>query len=151
MRTRAVQGIPLAALLACVMPAAVHAADAVKAGKWQFTTQMELPAMPQSGAGTQPRPGGGQPVTRTACIGSVHPIPVEEQCKLDNMRRKGNTVTWTMTCNMPQGPVHSSGSAHYAGDTMTATLTAHFSGPNGQPVNAPGRITGRYLGPCEAR
>jgi hypothetical protein len=90
-------------------------------------------------------------MTRTACIDPAHPIPVEEQCRLESVKRRGGTVNWAMTCNMPQGPVHSTGSAHYAGDTMTATLTAHFTGPNGKPVNAPGKITGRYLGPCEAR
>jgi hypothetical protein len=41
--------------------------------------------------------------------------------------------------------------AHYTGDTMEATLTAHMIGPNGQPVDNPGRITGRYLGACDAR
>jgi hypothetical protein len=151
MHLKAAKGILLAALLAGVVPAASHAADAVRAGNWQFTMQMELPAMPQSAAGTQPGQAGGQPMTRTACIDSAHPIPVEQQCKLDNMRRSGAIVTWSMTCNTPQGPVLSTGSARYAGETMTATLTARIPGPDGKPVNAPGRIAGRYLGPCEAK
>lgn len=150
MNNRAGQRILLAALLAGLIPGAARAAEAVKAGKWQFTTQMQLPAS-QSAAGGQSVTGSGQPMTRTACIDAVHPIPVEAQCKLDDMRQNGGTVTWAMTCNMPQGPVHSTGSARYADDTMTATLTARVLGPNGQPADAPGRITGRYLGPCDTR
>jgi len=45
----------------------------------------------------------------------------------------------------------SAGSGRYAGDTMEAALTARVPGPNGQPVDTPGRITGRYLGPCDAK
>lgn len=150
MNNRAAQGILLAALLSGFAPAAARAADAVKTGKWQFTTQMQLPA-PQSPAGSQSAAGSGQPMTRTACIDAAHPIPVEAPCKLDDVRQNGGTVTWTMTCNMPQGPVHSTGSAHYAGETMEANLIARVPGPNGQPVDAPGRIMGRYLGPCDER
>ena len=53
MRDRAAQQILLAAFLAGIAPSAAHAADAIKAGKWEFTTQMELPA--------QQSPPGGQP------------------------------------------------------------------------------------------
>jgi hypothetical protein len=151
MNNRAAQGMLVAALLFGVAPVGARAADTVKAGKWQFTTQMQLPPLPQSAAGAQPGGGSGQPMTRTACIDPAHPIPVEAQCKLDDVTQNGGTVTWAMTCNMPQGPVHSTGSARYAGETMEANLTARVPGPNGQPVDAPGRITGRYLGPCDER
>jgi hypothetical protein len=150
MKHRAAQRVLLAAFLAGVAHFPAHAADAVKAGKWEFTTQLQLPAA-QSPAGGQSGPGSGQPMTRTACIDPAHPIPMEGQCKLDDMRSSGSTITWAMTCNLPQGPVQSTGSAHYGGETMQSTLTAHIPGPNGQPVAAPGQITGRYLGPCDAR
>ena len=151
MKTRAAECIRLLALVACILPRAALAADEIKAGKWQFTTEMQLPAMPQSAAGAQPAPASNQPITRTACIDPNHPIPAEQQCTLDNMERRGGSVSWRMTCSSPQGPVHSAGSAHYAGDTMSAKLTAQIPSPNGTPASAPGRITGRYLGPCEPR
>jgi hypothetical protein len=34
---------------------------------------------------------------------------------------------------------------------MEGTLTARVPGPNGQPVDTPGRISGRYLAPCDAK
>src|SRR5215470_4037559 len=89
--------------------------------------------------------------TLTACIDSASPIPAESQCKLEQMDRHGSLVTWTMTCNSPRGAIRSAGSARYAGDTMEATLTARVPGPNGQPLDSPGNITGRYLAPCDAK
>ncbi|HEY1433229.1 MAG TPA: DUF3617 family protein [Stellaceae bacterium] len=150
MNIRLAQGALLSALIAGMMPAA-RAADEIKGGKWQFTTQMQMPPMAQAPPGAQARPVGNPPMTRTACIDPAHPIPPEQQCKLDNVQRSGGNVTWSMTCNSPQGQIQSAGSARYAGETMEASLTARIPGPSGQPIDAPGRITGRYLGPCDAK
>ena len=81
----------------------------------------------------------------------ANPIPAEGQCKLDRVDPRGSVVTWAMTCNSPRGPILSAGSGRYAGDTMEATLTARVPGPNGQAVDTPGHITGRYLGVCDAK
>ena len=134
-------GIFLVALLAVIAPIAAHAADEIKAGKWLFTTQMQMPAMPQS-PGAPVHPGGTPSMTRTACIDPANPVPAETQqgnvqCKLDKMQRKGATVTWSMTCNAPQGPPNrSDGVARYTGDTMEASVTAHMTTPNGQTYQA---------------
>jgi Protein of unknown function (DUF3617) len=156
MKTRAVQGVLLAALLAGAAPNAAHAANEIKAGKWQFTTQMQTPAASPSSPGAQAQPAANPGTTDTACIDPTRPVPTEMQqgnvqCKLDKMERNGGNVTWTMTCNSPQGPIPTAGSARFSGNTMEATLTARVPGPNGQPVNTPGRITGRYLGPCDTK
>lgn len=148
--------ILLAALLAATVPMATRGADEIKVGKWQFTTQMQMPAMSQSPPGAQPRPGANTSMTRMACIDPANPVPAETQqgnvqCKLDKMDRNGGNVTWSMTCASPQGPIQSAGAARYSGETMEATLTARVPGPNGQPMDTPGRITGRFLGPCEAK
>jgi hypothetical protein len=153
MKTEVAKGILIAALV-IGGAAAGGAAEEIKGGKWQFTTQMQLPASaakPDAPAGS----GSGQGMTRTACVDAANPVPPETQqgnvqCKVDKVERKGGLVTWSMTCSSPQGPIQSSGAARYSGDTMEATLTARLPGPNGQPVDAPGRITGRYLGPCNA-
>jgi hypothetical protein len=151
MMTRTAGGLLLTLVLASIMSAAPRAADEIKAGKWQFTTQMQLPGAAQSPPGVQASAGGNAPMTRTACIDAANPIPAEAQCTLDRVDRQGSLVTWAMTCNTPRGPILSAGSGRYAGDTMEATLTARVPGPNGQPVDSPGRITGRYLAPCDAK
>ena len=151
MMTRAAGGILLTAVLANASPVPSRAADEIKAGKWEFTTQMQLPGAAQSPPGVQAPAGGNAPMTRTSCIDDANPIPAEGQCKLDQVDRHGSVVTWAMTCNSPRGPILSAGSGRYAGDTMEATLTARVPGPNGQPVDTPGHITGRYLAPCDAK
>ena len=150
MMTRPAGGILLTIALASAMSAAPRAADEIKAGKWQFTTQMQPPGG-QPSPGVQASAGGGAPMTLTACIDSANPIPAEGQCKLDQTDRHGGVVTWAMTCNSPRGPIRSAGSGRYAGDTMEATLTARVPGPDGHPVDTPGRISGRYLGPCDTK
>jgi len=127
---------------------AAQAADEIKSGKWEFTTQMQLPG--QSAPAGQ-APGGNAPMTRTACIDAANPIPAEAQCKVDQVDRRGSLVTWAMTCNSPRGEIHSAGSARYAGNTMEGIVTAQVPGPNAQPIDTPGHIAGRYLAPCDAK
>jgi hypothetical protein len=155
METRTARGVLFAGLVAGFLPAFASGAEEIKSGKWQFTTQMQMPAMTQPQSGAAPA-SSGRPQEMTACIDAAHPIPTETpqanvQCRIDSQQRRGASVTWSMTCDSPQGPIRSSGTAHYAGDTMQATLTARIPGPDGRPVDSPGRISGRYLGPCQSR
>ncbi len=143
-------------LTGTVATTAARAADEIRAGKWQFTTEMRMPAGAQSPQGGQLQPGSSTNMTRIACITPANPVPAgtegNVQCKIDKEQRNGGTVAWSMTCTPPQGaPVRSDGVAHYTGDAMEATFTAHLTAPNGQAVDNPGRITGRYLGACDAR
>ena len=89
-------------------------------------------------------------MTRTACINAANPIPDEAQCKVDRVDRRGS-LTWAMTCNSPRGEIQSAGSARYAGTTMEGAVTTWVPGPNGQPIDTPGHISGRYLAPCDAK
>jgi hypothetical protein len=155
MRTGHTIGILLAALVIGLLAGSGAAAEEIKGGKWQFTTQMQLPAGMQPPSSPSVGSGGGPDMTRTACIDDSSPVPPEPQqasiqCKVDKVERNGGVVTWSMTCSSPRGPIQSSGAARYSGETMEATLTARLPGPNGKPVNAPGHISGRYLGPCNA-
>lgn len=154
--TRRPGGILLALFVGATAFAAAQAADEIKGGNWQFTTQMQAPGATQSGAtqsgsAAQASAGGNAPMTLTACIDAANPIPAEGQCKVDRVDRHGGLVSWAMTCNTPRGTIHSAGSARYAGETMEATLMARVPGPNGQPIDTPGRITGHYLAPCGAK
>ena len=129
MTTRAAGGILLTILIASVSSVASRAADEIKGGKWQFTTQMQLPGTAQSPPGVQASAGGNAPRTSTACIDAANPIPPQGQCKLDQVDRHASVVTWAMTCNTTRGPIQSAGSGRYAGDTMEATLTARVRVP----------------------
>jgi hypothetical protein len=149
--------ILLGTALAATATTASRAADEIKSGRWQFTTQMQMPGAQQQPLAAQPQPGANPGVSHTECISSANPVPAETQqgrlqCKRDRMERRGGTVTWSTTCTGPQGPpIRSDGVAQYTGDRMDGTVTTHVFGPDGKPVDNPGRITGRYLGPCGAR
>jgi uncharacterized protein DUF3617 len=136
--------IALAAALIVIGPVAARGANEIREGEWQFTTHLELPGMPQPA-------GGDQGMTRTACIDAANPIPPDAHCTLGKVERNGGVVTWSMTCNAPQGPIQAAGRAQYSGETMEATLTARVAGPNGQAVDSPGRVAGHYIGPCNQK
>jgi len=149
--------ILLTVLLAGTAATAARAAEEIKSGKWQFTTQMQMPGMPQQPPGYQARPSPNPGTSHADCIDAANPVPAEArqgnlQCKRDKMERHGGTVTWSTTCTAPQGPpIRSDGVAQYTGDRMEGTVTTHVIGPDGKPVDNPGHITGRYLGPCGTR
>ena len=147
--TRAAGGNLLALSLATAVSVAAQAAEEIKSGKWEFTTQMQLPGVQSAPAGQAA--GGNAPMIRTACIDAANPIPAEAQCKVHQVDRRGGLVTWAMTCNSPRGEIHPAGSARYAGNTMEGTVAAQVPGPNGQTVDTPGHIAGRYLAPCDAK
>ena len=127
--TRAAGGNLLALSLATAVSVAAQAADEIKSGKWEFTTQMQLPGAVQSAPAGRAA-GGNAPMTRTACIDAANPIPAEAQCKVDQVDRRGSLVSWAMTCNSPRGEIHSAGSARYAGNTMEGNSDG--AGPEAQ-------------------
>src|ERR1700738_5071004 len=127
--TRAAGGNLLALSLATAVSVAAQAADEIKSGKWEFTTQMQLPgAVPSAPSGQAA--GGSAPMTRIACIDAANPIPAEAQCKVDQVDRRGSLVTWAMPCHSPRGAVPPAGAPPCAGNTMEGTVTA--LGPGAQ-------------------
>ena len=112
----------LALSFVAAVSVAAQAADEIKSGKWEFTTQIQLPGALQSAPASQAA-GSNAPVSRTARIDAANPIPAEPQCKVDQMDRRGSLVTWAMTCNSPRGEIHSAGLARYASNTMEGPLS----------------------------
>ena len=80
--------------------------------------------------------------------------PAEQrgQCKVAKVDVAGGTVHWETTCTQPDGgTVHAQGEAHYTGDTMEATMHTQISGGGNPPSETTQHVTGRYLGPCDAK
>ena len=118
------------------------AADApIKAGQWQFTSQLQGSAAPAAA-------GNGMPTTYLSCIRADNALPAEiaPQCKLDRVEHRGPDVTWAMSCATTG--VKIDGTAHYQGDTMDGTMISHLPGKSGKISDITQRITGRYVGPC---
>lgn len=159
------RAVAIALGLAALAAASAHAADAIKAGKWEFSAQVQIPNMPKLPPGVQLPPGinigrGEIRVTKTSCIDSATPMPAEirppsqhhGQCKVANVTVNGGTVTWQTDCTEADGSaIHSEGVAHYTGDAMDATMKTRVSGGNAGPSETTQHITGRYLGACDAK
>src|SRR5258707_14838205 len=101
MKNDVANGILLAALLTGSLSLAARGSDEIRAGKWQFTTQMQMPVAAQTQAGAQARPGGTPNMTRTACIDASNPVPKETQqgnihCKVDRVERNADAAHWSM-------------------------------------------------------
>jgi len=154
------------ALLGVLTIGSAHAADGIKAGKWEFSAQVQVPNMPKLPPGITLPPNinigpGGINVTRTSCVDSATPTPADMrppnqqhgQCKVTKLDNNGGTVKWETTCTQADNGtvVHAEGVAHYAGDTMEATMKTQVTGNNGSANESTQHITGHYLGPCDAK
>ena len=154
-----------ALLLAVAAAGSAYAADGIKAGKWEFSAQVQMPNMPKLPPGVQLPPGvnigpGGVNVTHTSCVDSATPMPADmhqskpnSQCKVAKVDISGGTVRWETACTLPSDgtTVHSEGVAHYDGDAMTADIKTVVAGPGGAPTATTQHVTGRYLGACDAK
>lgn len=143
---------------------AVHAQDAIRPGKWEYTVTMQMPNPPQLPPGVQLPPNvqtqsGAGGITVTSCVNTNDPTAElrrphgssEGQCKVDRLQRSGSTITWASSCTTPEATVHSEGTAHYNGDRMEANFTTRTIHANGAPIQTSQQVAGRYLGPCDAK
>ena len=69
-------------LLTALAAGSAYAADGIKAGKWEFSAQVQVPNMPKLPPGIQLPPGvnigaGGVSVTRASCVDSATPMPAD--------------------------------------------------------------------------
>lgn len=152
--------------LAVLVAGPAYAADGIKAGKWEFSAQVQVPNMPKLPPGVHLPPGikigpGGVNVTRTSCVDSATPIPADMhqpnqqhgKCKVVKLDSGGGTVHWDSVCTQASDgtTVHSEGTARYTGDTMAADVKTVVTGPGNPPNETAQHVTGHYLGPCDAK
>ncbi|MBV8778307.1 MAG: DUF3617 family protein [Alphaproteobacteria bacterium] len=152
-------------MLAAAVAGAGRAEDAIRAGKWEFSAQVQVPNLPKLPPGLTLPPGvnlgpGGINVTRTSCVTTAMPVPADMrppnqqhgQCKIGRLDKHGGAVQWESTCSQPDGAVvQLDGAAHYSGDKMEATFKTRISGGGNPTSETSQHISGRYLGPCDAK
>lgn len=144
-------------------------AEEVREGRWQYTSTMQMegmPAMPQMPQGMQLPPGvqlpqgmkslnmgpGGMSSTYESCITKDKLVPQdqarERDCKISDMKRNGNRISWTASCTMPDGgTAESVGEGSYNGDSSQMVVKTKAS-HQGHAMNMTMNISGKYLGPC---
>ena len=114
------------------------AGSLVKEGLWEITSKMEIPGMPV------PIP----PITYRQCMTNQNPVPNQSQsgqeCRMKNVKTKGNTVSWEMVCDSQQGEVKSSGKITYKNDRFNGVVMMDMPGQGQMKMT----MTGRRIGKC---
>jgi hypothetical protein len=125
-------------ILALAVPASFAAdAPSVKAGKWQWTMQMDIPGMPFK----------VPPVKVEHCVtpeDAKSAVPSDQNgkdCKASNPEVDGNTYRWTVDC--PKQKMTAKGEITYSDDTMTGELKMNSDGQESSM-----KYTGKWLGSC---
>lgn len=154
--------VVLGAAAGLVLAASAGAADAIREGKWEFTSEMQMEGMPQMPAlppGVKLPPGmsvstRGNTMRSTVvkCITKDDLVPASDQktdnkCKTTKMERKGNTVTWNTVCTDGGMKMTGDGVATYTGEVMDSTMTMTTQG-QGQSTKQVVKTKGKYLGVC---
>ena len=144
-------------LFATLGTCAAQANDAVRPGKWAFSAVVSEPRAPLGAE----LGSNGLALRETQCITSDDPLPPmargpstprygHQTCKIDQTNVSGGTVSWSMTCAMPQIMINVDGVVHYHGVTVEGEYTVHGVIPGQPPINKTMPVTGLYLGPCDS-
>lgn len=124
-------------LVALLFSGHALAAPVMKEGKWQITAKMEMPGMPMQ-----------MPAhTATHCLTKKNMVPKNErpdqECKKISSNVKGNTATWQMECQTPQGVATMDGTVTYKGDNMEGVIKIKQAGSE-----ITQRLSGKRIGEC---
>lgn len=144
-----------------VLAGAAGAADAIREGKWEFTSEMQMEGMPQMPAlppGVKLPPGmsvatQGNTMRSTVvkCITKDDLVPASDKtdtkCKTTKMERRGNTVKWSTVCTDKDMKMTGDGVATYTGEVMDSTTTMTTQG-QGKTTKQVVKTKGKYLGVC---
>lgn len=132
-------------LFVCALALPVFAAHPQKPGKWEITTEVDMPGMPMK----------PQPMTRTMCITkedieknpeTTIPKPRKrgggerEDCKITDYKVDANTVSWSLKCE-GENPVTGNGKITYETDAFKGE-THMKMGEREMSV----KMNGKYLG-----
>jgi hypothetical protein len=123
--------------------------------KWEVTTEMEMPNMPNMPAGMK-MPS----FTTTQCVtpedakdpqkampqgrgGRGGPDP--DKCKMSDYKVDGNKVSWSMKCDPPE-EMTGTGEFTYAADTYTGVMKMNRGG---QTMTM--KYSGKRIGDCDKK
>lgn len=110
-------------------------------GKWEITTQMEIPGLPFA----------PPPVKYTQCLSKQDAVPQQSEqknnCKMISNDIQGDTVFWVVECKEKVDTVRSTGQVTYHKDRFEGTINIVSSGKNGGTMSS--KMSGKRLGDCK--
>jgi hypothetical protein len=142
------RAVTFAALV--LISAAVFAQGVRRDGKWEVTTEMEMTGMP----GKMPPFKSEQCITKEQANDPQRAVPQQPQrggaqsdCKTEDYKVSGNTVTWKMRCTTPQ-PMTGSGEMIYTENAYTGFMKMNMERGGGPPMQMTMKMAGKRLGDC---
>ncbi len=130
----------LVTAICCCPPSMAEDAPEVNMnpGLWEWTTEMNIPNMPQKMPATVNR----------KCLTKEDLVPATkkpgQECDIKELKTSKDSVSWALTCTSPQGPVASTGQMFYDGDSAHGEVKV-----NAQGMMMSSKMSGKRLGPCE--
>ncbi len=111
----------------------------MKDGLWEITSKIEMPGMPIA----------MPPQTFRQCLTKDNMIPRKEDgnqdCKVLDQKIKGNTVSWTIRCNSPEGTYLMKGETTYNRESFTGEM--QMTTPDGTEMIQ--HMKGHRIGKCK--
>jgi hypothetical protein len=141
----------LAAVL-FLLPSPARALPNVSEGKWEMKGDVKYQGeITVGGKLIHLKP---TPVHYSQCITKKDLVPSKkeknENCTKVSEKASGNTVTWVLKCNEPNGmKIESSGSITYSSTASDAIIHSVLTDAQGGKIKATETIKGRRVGPCK--
>ena len=124
-------------------PAPTAAAPAVNMqdGEWEITMKIDMPGMPAEAM---------KPHTVKTCLNKENYVPEtnpkQTDCKVENKKVEGNTVSWSVVCKDTTG----TGTITYAGDSFKGLMESSTK-IEGKEMKTKMAMAGKRLGPCPSK
>lgn len=109
-------------------------------GKWEITTKTEMAGMPPKS------------MTHNQCITADDLVPMSrdanQECQVTDIRTRGNTVFWKISCGGQGGKMNGTGSTTYNGNSMNGVMDMTIVSYGTKVKNI---LSGRRVGPCDGQ
>lgn len=125
-------------LAVLLVPAVTLAADTIREGLWEITTQMEMPGMPMKMPATVMK----HCYTKNDVSDQKKIISQDKNCSVTDLKKSSNKVTWKMKCS-GENAATMSGETIFAADSYTSVMKMNS---HGQTMTM--KVKGKHLGPC---
>jgi hypothetical protein len=113
-----------------------------KPGKYQITSETEMPGMPMK----------IPPQTFVQCVTKEDPVPVVQQgqngCAMKSQQVKGNRVSWEMECNQQGQVTTGTGEVTYSGTSFNGVFKVTIAAPTGN-MTMTTKTRGERIGACD--
>ena len=128
-----------AALAVLLMPVVSLAAEAMRDGLWQMTTEMEMPGMPMKMPPTVMK----HCYTKSDVADQKKIISSDKNCAVTDLKTSGNKVSWKMKCT-GENAATMTGETVFGSDSYTSVMKMKSQG---QDMTM--KIKGKRLGNCK--